>query len=68
MLGLFFLTCYPFVFHNQALADVRSTGAGIRFLYRSKQQPSAAVVVPAVEAAAVGRNRKQQLCRSSSTM
>ena len=33
VLGLFFLTCYTLEFHNQALADVRSTGSGIKCLY-----------------------------------
>ena len=33
LLGLFFLTCYPLEFNNQALADVRSTGSGIKCLY-----------------------------------
>ena len=28
-----FLTCYPSVLYNQALADVRSTGAGTKCLY-----------------------------------
>ena len=28
--GLFFLTCYQLEFYNQALADVRSTGFGIK--------------------------------------
>ena len=32
-LAYFFLTCYPLEFQNQALADVRSTGSGIKCLY-----------------------------------
>ena len=28
-----FVTCYPWVFYNQPLADVRSTDAGIQCLY-----------------------------------
>ena len=28
-----FLTCFPWVLYNQALADVRSTGAGTKCLY-----------------------------------
>ena len=30
---LIILTCYPWMFYNQALADVRLTGAGIKWLY-----------------------------------
>ena len=33
VLGLFLLTCYPWVFAQPALTDVRSTGAGIKCLY-----------------------------------
>ena len=29
----YFLTCYPWMLYNQALVDVRSTGAGIKCLY-----------------------------------
>ena len=34
VLGLFW-TCYPHKLYNQALTDVRSTGAGIKWLYCS---------------------------------
>ena len=32
VLGLF-VTCYPLVFYDQALLDIRSSGAGIKRLY-----------------------------------
>ena len=47
---VFFLTCYPLGFHNQALADVRSTDAGIKCLYctpeKMRRLPSFSPVLP----------------------